>query len=286
MSASPPEAVFPTTRELRHGYEAALEHAKAGGYAELGNLSALAVEPDRSNMSLASSKHQSPMVQFVADGVFNVLSTIADRLPLEIAQRSAIARYSSLKMAMLTAGYKTHTHVINSSEALRRTITEDEWLVIEDMREYSCYLGALTSNVFFESSNTIGGAHRLLVNQEPDLQPLPVIERSTGLLATAGVRSDRVRMIWERLGFPYTRAEHLTLKEREAENLKKVDFITKTLGFIRKHSGTNSGCPIRHMAAIGGRGTVLTQNWIRLAGLFVPEGATTDVRNTRLPDEL
>jgi hypothetical protein len=287
MEVVVPHNTAPTTREIRLGVEHMAGALQAGAYTELAALSAARAAQDGPDETNAFPAHQIPIVQFGVDATLHILSQpdVAARIPNEIIQRSLVARYCSGRVMMLTVGFGiAKTLFEEASPDLRDALTREEWKALENTKDYSDYVRSLVSNVFFEPTIAIGGAHRVLRRLKRDVSPPEVITRSTGLLITARVARENLNVLWKRLGYPYAHPKTLTIKDdgpHEAEPI--VDFTTDTIEFIRSLITKTSGCPIRRMAALDGRGTFLTRNLEELTDYLVPATATSYAKTTKLP---
>lgn len=217
--------------------------------------------------------------QALVDGTLAVMRQPAvwERLPLEIADRNAIAVHIAGKLGRACTESLLFASLFKYIGRLGKLMTSEDLQALQHPK-YMSQLGGLAFN---DASFGIGGAHRLLVRKPREEPVADIIARSTGLpgelskIAKAhAVRAART------LGFPYTLPRYLHEFTNRAD-LAEVGLTADARKFISTVHDSAAGCPAASISNPYGPGTVLTSAWKEMVAVLVPEGATSKLRNTR-----
>ncbi len=215
--------------------------------------------------------------QMVLDGALAIMRqpTVMARLPKEIHERKLVALFAARQIGEVGAASMIFASVFTYTPELR-ALSEDLLPILTDGET----IGKLGAAAFNDAGNVIGGAHRLL-KRRPLREPIAdIIARSTSLPGEISrIDEDQTDRAFQRLGRPYVLPRHLHVVT-EGGVASEVIFTEGARLLIRSLIGRDGGCPAARMGNVQGNGTYLTDAWANIVSVFVPEDATSKLRNT------
>jgi len=137
---------------------------------------------------------------------------------------------------------------------------------------------SLVAAPFNDVGKTAGGALRVIREAGIDEAPTPIIARSTGLLAIAGLDRELLKEAngSEQLGYPYIHRDNLRVIE--ADGSYSVTYSSSARQFMRQFFQQGSGCPSNSFQeSDGAPQTVLEYGWQRMVNHLITDDATTDL---------
>lgn len=219
-----------------------------------------------------------PAVKFILSATIDMLSqpAVEERMSKEIGARSIMASHFSKFPVHVGLNSGIFAHFYSNNPDLKDSkLLADRSHLLSDP-EYAEYLEGLGSAPFFDSSIASGGAFKFLKEQGVNEDLAGVIERSTGLLAVAGVDKDNADAAFDRLGVPYARTEIIRFDPDADET--EVTFTDETIAFLSSLHVKGGGCPSGRVMIPGNPNISLLEDyWPRMVRFLVPPNATADL---------
>lgn len=214
--------------------------------------------------------------QVIVDGTLALMRNpdVAERLPLEILDRTIIARKGAKELTSRAIRRGLFIGTFAHLAAMGVEMNDEDREALRSLE----YMEVLGGQAFADAMPVIGGAHRVL--RRRDLQePIgDIITRSTGLPNEASRTStSNMIKVLKRLGYPYTLPRFLDVVA--STEGPEVALTEEARDFIRRNSDPESGCPAGKIRNPYGSGTVLTRAWVEMVAVLAPEGATSKASN-------
>lgn len=242
-----------------------------------------------------TNPQQALPAQALIDGSLAVLAQpcVEERLPLEISDRMSVALHCATKLAELCVEDGYFLDMFTCYPQLDGILTKYDRNAALDPE----FMGPLGAIAFRDATLGIGGAHRLLrlkfKKRESPEPARDIISRSTVLPNEIGkIPKGNTTRALNKLGSPYILGRHLST-HTTTSGLLEVTLSEEGKRCIQALQEPGQGCPAAHMrnprdsegtvltdAGSWGEGTVLTQAWKDMVGFLVPDGATSNERNS------
>ncbi|HSX16622.1 MAG TPA: hypothetical protein VLH86_00805 [Patescibacteria group bacterium] len=215
-----------------------------------------------------------PVTQVLVDATLSILELpyAVDRLPLEVADRAAIAQYFADRAAKIGTEARLFQSFYEGNAYLAPLLTDEDRHAIVKQPEY---LGSLGSALFSDVSIVGGGAARALQEHGVEGDYADIIANSPDLLTVAGVPKASAAKMVRFLGAPYAAGRHYVIDSTGERPV--VRFTDDARAFIRNLFKNGSGCPARQLQAEDDEHrTVLDKAWSDVVHFLLPPGATVN----------
>lgn len=213
-----------------------------------------------------------PGVKLIVDATLAIvrLPEIESQLPREVKQRQASASFIAEYLGKLLAENKVFGILYSRVPTLKALVSME--VDINEVFETE-HMASLGGAPFFDTRLIAGGAYRMLEDNNV-LDPVRVIQRSTGLLKVAKVFKHRevTGKFHEAIGLPYARADIFELHEDGDE--VTLTFTPEISELIESLHVPGRGCPVGRITSPESGDMLLKDYWTDIVAYLLPEDAT------------